>query len=162
RNYAPVWITDGKANARAKAAIAYLGRVWADGLDPGDYPVPSFVSLTDPAALAEAEIRLTASVITYVHHAQIVRVHWSRLMGDIFYERGAPDPREVPPTLREVTDVGAALDAYEPHSDGYLALKTKLAELRAGRFDTNKTKTSKLNGRQSDARLDIIIANMER
>ena len=36
RNYAPVWITDGKANARAKAAIAYLGQVDADGLDPAD------------------------------------------------------------------------------------------------------------------------------
>ena len=42
RNYAPLWITDGKANARATAAIAYLGHVDADGLDPADYPVPNF------------------------------------------------------------------------------------------------------------------------
>ena len=39
----------------------------ADGLDPADYPVPNFSSLSDPAALAEAEIRLTTSVITYAH-----------------------------------------------------------------------------------------------
>ena len=26
RNYAPLWLTDGKANARAQAAIAYLGQ----------------------------------------------------------------------------------------------------------------------------------------
>jgi L,D-transpeptidase YcbB len=162
RNYAPLWITDGKVNARAKAAIAYLGRVWADGLDPADYPVPNFASLTDPAGLAEAEIRLTTSVITYAHHAQIGRVHWSRVSGDIFYDRSAPDPGEVLTTLMEATDVDAALGAYEPHSDGYLALKTKLAELRAGQFDANKTKTPKLNGRQSDRRTDIIIANMER
>jgi murein L,D-transpeptidase YcbB/YkuD len=75
RNYAPLWITEGKANARAKAAIAYLGKVAADGLDPTDYPVPNFASLTDPVALAEAEISLTTSVITYAHHAQIGRVH---------------------------------------------------------------------------------------
>src|SRR4029077_11136916 len=31
--YAPVWITDGKFNERAAAAIAYLGQVDADGLD---------------------------------------------------------------------------------------------------------------------------------
>ena len=162
RNYAPLWISDGKVNARAKATIAYLGRVWADGLDPADYPVPNFASLIDPVALAEAEIRLTTSVITYAHHAQIGRVHWSRVSGDIFYDRSAPDPREVFTALMEATDVGAALDAYEPHSDGYLALKTKLAELRGGHLDTNKTRIPKLNGRQSDPRIDIIMANMER
>ena len=162
RNYAPMWITDGKANARAKAAIAYLGRVWADGLDPADYPVPNFASLTDPVALAEAEVRLTTSVITYAHHAEIGRVHWSRVSGDIFYDRSAPEPRDVLTTLLEATDVGAALDAYEPHSDGYLELKTKLAELRGGHLDTNKTKTPKLNGRQSDPRIDIVLTNMER
>ena len=95
RNYAPLWITDGKANARAKAAIAYLGQVDADGLDPADYPVPNFASLSDPAALAEAEIRLTTSVITYAHHAQIGRVHWSRVSGDIYYDPKPPDPAEV-------------------------------------------------------------------
>ena len=45
RDYAPIWITDGKANARAQAAIAYLGHVDADGLDPADYPVPNFTAL---------------------------------------------------------------------------------------------------------------------
>ncbi|MGA8695913.1 MAG: hypothetical protein WB689_19115 [Xanthobacteraceae bacterium] len=68
-------------------------------------------------------------VITYAHHAQIGRVHRSRVSGDIFYDRSAPEPREVLTTILEATDVGAALDAYEPHSDGYLALKTELAEL---------------------------------
>ena len=162
RNYAPLWVTDGKANARAKAAIAYLGRVWTDGLDPADYPVPNFASLAGPVALAEDEIRLTTSVITYAQHAQIGRVHWSRVSGDIFYDRSAPEPREVLSSLMEATDAGAALDAYEPHSEGYLALKAKLGELRAGHLDANKTKTPKVSGRQSDRRIDIIIANMER
>jgi len=31
-NYAPIWITDGKLNERAKAAIAYLGQVDVDAL----------------------------------------------------------------------------------------------------------------------------------
>jgi len=162
RNYTPLWITDAKANARARAAITYLGRVWVDGLEPADYPVPSFASLTDPVALAEAEIRLTTSVITYAHHAQVGRVHWSRVSGDIFYDRSAPDPREVLTTLVEARDVGEALDAYEPHSEGYLALKAKLAEFRVGHLDADKARIAKPNGRQSDRRTDIIIANMER
>ena len=162
RNYTPLWITDAKANARARAAITYLGRVRVDGLEPADYPLPNFASLTDPVALAEAEIRLTTSVITYAHHAQVGRVHWSRVSGDIFYDRSAPDPREVLTTLVEAKDVGEALDAYEPHSEAYLALKAKLAEFRVDHLDADKTRIAKLNGRQSDRRTDIIIANMER
>ena len=162
RNYTPLWITDAKANARARAAISYLGRVWVDGLEPADYPLPNFASLTDPVALAEAEIRLTTSVITYAHHAQVGRVHWSRVSGDIFYDRSAPDPREVLTTLVEAKDVGEALDAYEPHSEAYLALKAKLAEFRVDHLDADKTRIAKLNGRQSDRRTDVIIANMER
>jgi L,D-transpeptidase YcbB len=139
RNYVPLWIADGKANARAKAAIAYLGQVAADGLDPSDYPVPNFDSLTDPIALAEAEINLTASVVKYAHHAQIGRVHWSRVSGDISYDQSAPDPAEVLAALAEAKDVGEALDAYEPHAAGYLALKAKLAEIHEQQRDADKT-----------------------
>ena len=140
RNYAPLWITDGKANARAKGAIAYLGQVGADGLDPADYPVTNFDSLTDPAALAEAEIGLTTSVIAYAHHAQIGRVHWSRVSGDISYDRSAPDPSEVLASIAEAKDVSEALDGYEPHAAGYLALKAKLAEIGAGRRNPDKAR----------------------
>ena len=221
RNYAPLWISEGKANARAKAAIAYLGKVAADGLDPTDYPVPNFASLTDPTALAEAEIRLTTSVITYAHHAQIGRVHWSRVSGDIFYDQSA-DSGEVLTTMAQANDVSEALDAYEPHAEAYLALKAKLAEVRAGQRGSDKARIPNgpplkigmrdervpllrsrlevasedgatydkeladavkkfqeahelkptgvldmatgeaLNGGQSDRRIDIIIANMER
>jgi murein L,D-transpeptidase YcbB/YkuD len=140
RFYAPLWITQGKANARAEAAIAYLGRVSADGLDPTDYPVPNFASLTDPVGLTEAEITLTASVITYAHHAQIGRVHWSRVSGDIFYDRSAPDPGDVLVTMAQAKDAGEALDAYEPHAEAYLALKAKLAEIRAGQGGSDKTR----------------------
>jgi murein L,D-transpeptidase YcbB/YkuD len=130
RNYAPLWVTDGKANARAKAAIAYLGQVDADGLDPADYPTPDFASLTDPAAIAEAELKLTMSVITYAHHAQVGRVHWTRVSGDIYYEQKAPNSADVLAKVAQANDVGAALASYEPHAPGYVALKAKLAELR--------------------------------
>ena len=139
RNYAPLWITDGKANERSQAAIAYLGQVYTDGLDPADYPVPHFSSLSDPAALAEAEIKLTSSVIIYAHHAQMGRVHWSRVSGDIYYDRKPPDPAEVLAKLAEAKDVGEALASYEPQFPAYVALKAKLAELRAGKNDGGKT-----------------------
>ncbi len=139
RNYAPIWITDGKANARANAAIAYLGHVDADGLDPADYPVPNFATLQRRRRdLADAEIKLTMSVITYAHHASIGRVHWSRVSADIEYTETAPEPADVLAGIVGASDVAAALDAYEPQTPGYLALKAKLADIRAGKVDKGK------------------------
>jgi L,D-transpeptidase YcbB len=140
RNYAPLWITDGKANARATAAIGYLGHVDADGLDPADYPVPNFAAITDPAALANAEIQLTTSVITYAHHAAVGRVHWSRVSADIEYNEKVPEPADVLAGIVGASDVAAALDAYEPQTPGYIALKAKYAELRAGKLDKEADK----------------------
>ena len=140
RNYAPIWITDGKANARATAAIGYLAHVDADGLDPADYPAPNFAAITDPAALANAEIQLTASVLTYAHHAAVGRVHWSRVSPDIEYNEKAPDPADVLAGIVSANDVAAALDGYEPQTPGYIALKAKYAEIRAGKTDAEPDK----------------------
>jgi murein L,D-transpeptidase YcbB/YkuD len=133
-NYAPLWITDGQANDRAKAAMKYLGHVDADGLEPVDYPVPDFKS-TDASMLAEAELRLTTSVVTYARHASIGRIAWSRVDANIDYDTKAPDPASVLAAVASTQDVAAALDSYEPHAPGYLALKAKLAEIRAGNGD---------------------------
>jgi murein L,D-transpeptidase YcbB/YkuD len=139
RDYAPLWITDGQVNERGKAVIAYLGHVDQDGLDPADYPVPNFSALSDPNDLAEAELKLDMTIITYAHHASIGRVHWSRVSGDISYTTTAPEPADVLAAMVEAKDMAKALDAYEPHTAGYLALKAKLAEIRAGKADAGKT-----------------------
>jgi murein L,D-transpeptidase YcbB/YkuD len=132
RNYAPLWITEGKVNERAQAAMAYLTGVGADGLDPADYPVPDFASLTDPAALADAEIKLSVAVTNYAHHAQVGRVHWTRVSGDIFYELKPSAPADVLANLASANEITAALAGYEPQAPGYLALKAELAKLRTG------------------------------
>jgi L,D-transpeptidase YcbB len=138
RNYAPIWITDGKENDHATAASGYLAHVDADGLYPSDYPVPNFAALSDPADLAAADIKMTMSVITYTHHASIGRVHWSRVTADAEYDRPAPEPADVLASLTNATDIAAALDSYEPKTPGYLALKAKLADIRAGKADLSK------------------------
>ncbi len=139
RNFAPLWIADGKANARAKSAIDYLRQVDADGLDPADYPVPNFASLSEPAALAEAELRFTTSVLAYARHAQVGRVHWSRVSGDISYDQKPTPPGEVLTGIAGAADVGALLASYEPQHPLYVALKAKLAQIRAGKEETGKT-----------------------
>jgi murein L,D-transpeptidase YcbB/YkuD len=138
RDYAPLWLTDGKANDRAQAAIAYLGHVDADGLDPADYPVPNFAALSDPGDLAEAELKLSMTIITYAHHAAVGRVHWSRVSSDIDYTTKPPEPADVLAKMVEAKDTADALASYEPQTPGYIALKAKLAEIRAGKGDVTK------------------------
>ena len=144
------------------------------------------------------------------------------MSADIFYDTKAPDPAAVLANIVEAKDVGEALASYEPHAAEYLALKAKLAEIRAGKGSTGKPRipngpplnigmqdqrvpllrlrlgvpgetgaiydkaladavkrfqqahalgatgmlnaatVEALNGRQSDAHTDIILANMER
>ncbi len=129
RQYAPLWTDQGALNARGKAAIAYLANVSVDGLDPSDYPVPSFKSGADAQALAEAELKLTNEVITFARHAQNGRVHYTRVAFDILYNLVPPDNAQVLGNLAQ-NDVAKALDSYLPQHAQYKALKEKLAELR--------------------------------
>ncbi|MGB6537459.1 MAG: L,D-transpeptidase family protein [Xanthobacteraceae bacterium] len=145
RSYAPIWVSDGKVNSRATAAIGYLAHVGVDGLNPADYPVPDFKTLTDPQALAEAELKFSISVITYARHASIGRVAWSRVDPNIEYDTKAPDPASVLAAIAGAKDMAAVLDGYEPHASGYLALKAKLAEIRGG--DSSGLKPPIPNGR---------------
>jgi L,D-transpeptidase YcbB len=129
RNDAPIWTDNGVENERSVAVRDFLAGVGADGLDPADYLLPSFTG-DDPEALAEAELKFTASVLTYAHNAQVGRVHYSRVSADIAYNQVAPEPGAVLDDVVDAKDVGKALDSYNPPQAGYKALKAKLAELR--------------------------------
>src|SRR5215470_14190707 len=131
-NYAPIWVSNNAGNDRAKAAIAYLGQADAVGLDPNDYPAPDFKSATTPGALAEAELKLTAAALTFARHAQIGRIHYTRVSPDILYELNAPEPADVLAKLGDSSDAGKVLDAYNPPQAEFKALRAKLAELRKG------------------------------
>jgi L,D-transpeptidase YcbB len=141
RNYAPVWVDNGAEGARAKAAATYLAGVSADGLEPSDYPIASFAS-ADPSALAEAELKFTATVLTYARHAQIGRVHYSRVSADIYYDLVAPEPGAVLTKVSEAKDVAAVLDGFNPPHAGYKALKAKLAELRGRNGESGRIRIS--------------------
>ncbi len=132
RNYAPLWVSAGAANERAKAAIAYLAQVDSVGLDPSSYPTPEFKSAASADVLAEDEIKLTASVLTYARQAQIGRIHFSRVDADIAFNQAPPEPAEVLAKLANGADAGKTLDGFNPPQPGFKALKAKLAELRHG------------------------------
>ena len=132
RDYKPFLVADGALDTRGKAVVAFLGQVDTDGLNPADYPSPDFKSATTPQALAEDELKLVNSVLTYARHAQIGQIHFSRVGADIDFKQVAPEPADVLAKIAGADDVTAALDGYNPPQPEFKALKAKLAELRKG------------------------------
>jgi L,D-transpeptidase YcbB len=143
RDYAPLWVSNGAADERAKAATAYLGQVDAVGLDPNDYPAPDFKSAATAEALAEDELKLTAAVLTYARQAQIGRIHFSRVSADIQFDLVAPEPAKVLAKLADGGDAGKVLDSYNPPQAEFKALREKLAELRQNGGMQAKTEDEK-------------------
>ena len=131
-NFAPIWIADGAADARAKSAIDTLGRAEEVGLDSADYPVPTFRTEMTAQSLAEAELKLTASVLTYARHAQVGRISFTRVDKDISFKQEAPEPEKVLTKLAMADDAGAALDSFNPPQPEFKALRNALTELRHG------------------------------
>jgi murein L,D-transpeptidase YcbB/YkuD len=143
RGFAPLWIADGAASSRAKAAIAYLRGVAADGLDPADYPIPAF---SDPSKLALDEMALTNSVLAFARHARTGRLPYAKVSSAIHYDLENPEAPDVLANLANAGNPADALDAYQPQHPAYKALKAKLAEAR----------------KKPGALADTIIANLER
>jgi murein L,D-transpeptidase YcbB/YkuD len=130
REYAPLWTQSGAVTASAKGVIARLKDAAAEGLNGADYPVPDFTAATSPDALADAELKLTASMLDYARQAQSGRMHWSQVSADILYPDHPIDPAEVLANVSTAKDASAALEGYNPPHKLYRELKKKLAELR--------------------------------
>jgi len=130
RDYAPLWTQAGGLTEGAKGVIARVKDAASEGLNPGDYPVPDFSAASTPDALAEADLKLTASMLDYARQAQSGRMHWSQVSADIAYPEHPTDAAEVLANVTTAKDASAALDSYNPPQKLYKELKKKLAELR--------------------------------
>ncbi|MFL6822880.1 MAG: murein L,D-transpeptidase [Xanthobacteraceae bacterium] len=152
RSYAPLWLDQGVASARATSAIARLKNADADGLEVGDYKMPNFAGLGSDA-LAEADLKLTQTVLTYARHVQAGRFPYTRVSRNIELPQAAPEPADVLNAMAATQDADKALDAFSPQHQEYKKLKAMLAELR-GASGAKKGDTSR--------QIETIIANMER
>jgi murein L,D-transpeptidase YcbB/YkuD len=152
RNLAPLWFDRGAENTRASSVIARMKNAGTDGLDPGDYRIPIFGDLR-PDALAEAELKLTETVLIYARHLQAGRFPYTRVSRNIELPQAPPEPADILSRIAEAADAGQALDLFSPPQTPYRKLKAMLAELRA-----------KSGGAKSDVsrQIEIVVANMER
>jgi murein L,D-transpeptidase YcbB/YkuD len=130
RDYAPLWTQAGTLTETGKGVIARLKDAGSEGLNASDYPVPDFAAAGGPDALAEADLKLTASMLDYARQAQSGRMHWSQVSADIQYPDHPTDPTEVLINVTTAKDASAALDSYNPPQKLYRELKAKLADLR--------------------------------
>jgi murein L,D-transpeptidase YcbB/YkuD len=79
--------------------------------------------------VAEAELRFTATILTYARHAMSGRVHFSRVSPSIDYKDNF-DPADAMAKIAASTDLRRTLDGFNPPHPGYKALKAKYAEMR--------------------------------
>jgi murein L,D-transpeptidase YcbB/YkuD len=153
RNLAPLWLEKGAENARAASVLARMKAADADGLEPGDYKLPNFAGL-GPEALAEAELKLTGTVLTFARHLQAGRFPYTRVSrNNIELPQTPPEPADILARMAEAADAGQALDAFSPQQEPYRKLKAKLAELR-GKPGAAKADVSR--------QIETVVANMER
>ena len=130
RQFAPLWHDKGVENARKASVTARLKHADADGLEVSDYKLPSFAGGTADA-LAEAELKLTQTVLTYAAHLQAGRFPYSRVSrDDIELPQALPDAQHVLGKLAEAADAGASLEEFSPPHEPYRRLKAMLATMR--------------------------------
>lgn len=154
RNFQPLWTVGGVPNDKAQAALRHLKNAAKDGLDPADYPQPTFAGFMEADEAAKTDLALTSSLLTYARHLSSGRVSYTRVSGSILYPASALSQPQILSQLEESKDIDATLQGFEPPHAGYKSLKAKLAAELAN------PKEAKHGAAISNA--DLLIANMER
>ncbi len=131
--FAPLWSADGKASVAVASLLERLAHSGDDGLTVPQ--VPSAVAATgEPAAIADSDIDLTDAIVAYARQATGSRVDPTAISPLIGVKRPLADPAEVVDALTAAgVGAGDKLWAMNPVEPRYVALRDKLAALRASR-----------------------------
>ena len=131
RAYKPLWIADGAWTEAAKAISARLTAAGEDGLDARAYVLPNLTEKPDEKATADADLRLSAAAALYARDARGGRVNFAAISRLITPKLDLPAANDVLGKLSEAgSKAGDTLQAFNPATPGYLALKSRLASLR--------------------------------
>nr|WP_252393670.1 L,D-transpeptidase family protein [Candidatus Rhodoblastus alkanivorans] len=170
RGDAPVWLDHGQWTPQARATFEQLQRAPEDGLDLSAYRVFSLGEGSDKA-LALGDVALSQAVAAYAFQASGGRIDPARISKLI---GSKPDVVSAARALDETSksdDAARTLEGYNPRQSGYLALKAKLAELRAepvamaqlasADHGRRMTDAARVGSRRSARLEDEILTNME-
>jgi murein L,D-transpeptidase YcbB/YkuD len=165
RDNRAVWTDNGSLTPFARAALDRLARAQEDGLDPRAYRVDELDALTgqsaDPAKVADVEIAISTALLTYARHAMNGRVAPSTISHGILASVKPVDPALTLASIAIAADPARILDEFNPLHPQYLALKGKLAEIRAAAVASQDTQPvvppgPTLRVGMSDARVAVL------
>lgn len=171
RGDAPVWLDKGQWTVAARSAFQQLQGAPEDGLDLRDYRVYS-LGQGPEASLALGDVALSEAVAAYAFQASGGRVDPARISKLIGSRPAVVTAARALDETAKAADAGGLLQSYNPPDAGYVALREKLAALRAkpsavallaptGRRRRASDASSGL-ATQRNARLeDEILVNME-
>ncbi len=129
RNYAPLWIENGKPTDAVATVMGQLAHAADDALDLAGMPVPVFEGGEDK--LAAADVALSAEIVTYGREASGSRVDPQEISGLIGAKPDLPDPALILAAVAAAgPEGGTILQSFNPPQKAYAALREKLAELR--------------------------------
>jgi len=133
-----LWIGERGLNSKAtKSLKTVFTRADRFGLDPRDYSLADGEALAaqaggSPAALADAELRISLAALTYANHAQAGRVLPTSIDSEFLDLK--PKRPAAPQVLERLAasgdDLAGYLESFHPSHPQFKALKQKLAEAR--------------------------------
>ncbi len=183
--HALLWITDSGFSPRAKLAMAELRKADDWGLRASDFPSPRLpAGDLSPEAAADAEIKLTLSVLKYARYARGGQISDpSRISEVLDYKPPVRPPRLVLAELAKTDAPDAYLRGLNPKHEQFEKLRQLLIKLRrpeGANVDTTIAYGEKLQSAmprlqssslerpprqlsaQTAADIDRILVNMER
>ena len=132
-----IWVSEGQANDRARAALATMARADEVGLDPSmyqlDLPDTEFDASDMEARQRELirfEMDMSAKALTYILDATRGLVDPNGLSGYHDLERNTVDFESVMLKLSVSSDVESELLNSNPRNDKFMALQKELARLQ--------------------------------
>lgn len=134
RGNQPMWVEGDHYSDKAKATIARLADAVEDGLNPIDYALPEAdLSAATTELVANADLRVSMAVATFAEQASGGRVAPRSISKDI-----TRTPERIPAdkalaTVADAADPAAALEGFNPPTEGFKRLKAMLAEVRAAK-----------------------------
>ncbi len=130
-----IWVTESGISDKARAVIAEVRRADDWGLRSSDFNIPQLAAAeTSPEAGAEAEIKLTLSVLKYARYARGGRIRDpSRVSKVLDHTPPTYPPARVLNDLAATDAPDAYLRALHPKHEQFERLRQQLLKLRGGK-----------------------------
>jgi len=130
---AAIWVTSEGFTDRARHAMAEIAKADDWGLQASAFTLPTLPPANrSPAALADAEIKLSFAVLEYARHARGGRLDPAQVSRNFDQKVTLRDPKVVLDTVAGLDTPGSYLRALHPQHPQFELLRQALLKARAG------------------------------